>query len=89
VGRKVPVELFDSRPEWLRLAVLLRLAVVLRRSRQGQHLPHIEVAAAPDALTIRLPRSWLNKHPLTRLDLEQEAGYLKAAQIELLMEELA
>ncbi len=87
--RKVPVELFDGRPEWLRLAVLLRLAVVLRRSRQGQHLPHIEVAAAPDALTIRLPRSWLNKHPLTRLDLEQEAGYLKAAQIELLMEELA
>ncbi len=87
--RKVPLDLFEgsNREQWLRLAVLLRLAVVLRRSRLNQHLPHINVVAEDDSLTVQLPKSWLDKHPLTRLDLQQEADYLQVIPLELIVEE--
>ena len=88
--RKVPMELFDEadRLEWLRLAVLLRLAVVLRRSRLNQHLPHIAASVNGNQLTVHIPQIWLDKHPLTRLDLGQEAYYLENTPISLQVEEI-
>ena len=82
------VDLFEGKEEWLHLAVLLRLAVVLRRSRLNQHLPHIDVQASDGALLLRLPKEWLDKHPLTRLDLAQEASYLKVVPLTLNVEEV-
>ncbi len=67
----------------IRLAVLLRIAVVLHRNRGSSPLPHIGLKVCNDGLRLSLPTTWLERHPLTRLDLEQEAGYLKAVPLQL------
>ncbi len=66
-----------------RLCVLLRLAVLLNRSRSRQPLPKFSITAKGDVLQINFPAGWLNKHPLTQADLAQEIKYLKAAKIKL------
>jgi exopolyphosphatase / guanosine-5'-triphosphate,3'-diphosphate pyrophosphatase len=67
----------------LRLAALLRLSAVLHRSRLQQALPEIAVSADSPALALSFPPGWLEAHPLTEADLQQEAEYLKAIGIEL------
>jgi exopolyphosphatase/guanosine-5'-triphosphate,3'-diphosphate pyrophosphatase len=61
-----------------RLAILLRLAVVLHRSRTSDPLPHVSLTVEDTRIRLEFPDQWLKRHPLTRLDLEQEASYLKA-----------
>lgn len=60
----------------LRLCVLLRLAVLLYRSRQPEPQPAVQVQVEGPALALRFPRGWLQQHPLSRADLEREAAYL-------------
>ncbi|MBX3708069.1 MAG: exopolyphosphatase [Pseudomonadales bacterium] len=70
----------------IRLAVLLRLATVLHRNRVSRPLPHAAFKVlGRNQLCLTLPESWLRRHPLTRLDLQQEAAYLTAADVELLI----
>jgi exopolyphosphatase/guanosine-5'-triphosphate,3'-diphosphate pyrophosphatase len=59
------------------LVVLLRIAVLLHRGRDGLQC---EVKAQPKgrALTLEFPPGWLAEHPLTAADLLQEADWLKA-----------
>ena len=66
-----------------RLCVLLRLAVVLNRSRADAFLPGIAALARGEALTVAFPPGWLDAHPLTRADLEHEQAYLTDAGIGL------
>jgi exopolyphosphatase/guanosine-5'-triphosphate,3'-diphosphate pyrophosphatase len=73
----------DDENRLLRLATLLRLAVVLHRSRLQQALPEISVKAALNALALSFPSGWLETHPLTEADLQQEAEYLQTIGIEL------
>ena len=65
------------------LAILLRLAVLLHRSRQPAALPRLTLALAGQRVILRFPRGWLAEHPLTTADLEQEAEYLQAAAVVL------
>jgi len=67
----------------LRLTVLLRLAVLLHRTRAPDLLPPMEVIAEGDGLTLRFPDGWLEQHPLTRADLAQEQGLLRAGGMSL------
>ncbi len=67
----------------LGLAVLLRLAVVLHRSRSTVPLPHIAASGKSGQITLRLPKEWLDKHPLTKLDLQEEADYLDNSPVVL------
>ena len=86
--RKFPVSVFeqftsgDARRA-RRLCVLLRLSVVLNRSRADDFLPGVAAEAQSDTLTVGFPSGWLDAHPLTRADLEQEQAYLAAAGIGL------
>lgn len=66
-----------------RLALLLRLAVVLHRGRSRQPAPALRLQVIGSRLTLQFPPGWLEEHPLTRADLEQEAGYLENAGFEL------
>ena len=66
-------------PQAARLAVLLRLAALLNRSRSQQPLPALQLAADKNVLTLTLPPRWLDDQPLTRADLEAEAGLLADA----------
>jgi exopolyphosphatase/guanosine-5'-triphosphate,3'-diphosphate pyrophosphatase len=81
--RKLPVDEYELSARMLRLAVLLRISVVLHRGRTSDPLPHVEVRVKDDRIQLHFPHGWLSRHPLTELDLAQEATYLKAASYEL------
>ncbi|MGE0707342.1 MAG: exopolyphosphatase [Planctomycetota bacterium] len=66
-----------SQPRYQRLAVLLRVAAVLNRSRSPRPLPYFDVVAEHDALRLVLPADWLEEHPLTRADLAQDAAQIR------------
>ncbi|WP_455206057.1 exopolyphosphatase [Kaarinaea lacus] len=65
------------------LAIVLRLSTLLHRSRATKALPRIEIEAAKNTLLLRFPDGWLDKHLLTKADLELEASYLKDADFSL------
>jgi exopolyphosphatase/guanosine-5'-triphosphate,3'-diphosphate pyrophosphatase len=67
----------------MRQAVLLRLAVRLRRSRSPHSLPDITLTADGESLHMAFPPGWLDVHPLTRADLEEEVKALRAARLAL------
>ncbi len=71
----------------VRLTALLRLAVVLHRNRGTRPLPDVGLSAIDGRLSLTLPLTWLRRHPLTRLDLEQEARYLTAVPLELAIDD--
>ena len=66
-----------------KLTILLRLAVVLRRSRTDEPLPECSLRVIDSGLELGLDRKWLKKHRLTLLDLEQESAYLESAPYQL------
>jgi len=61
-----------------RLAVLLRIAAVLHRGRRATPLPPIGIEVDGTRVHLHFPPGWLDEHPLTRADLDDEAGLLKA-----------
>lgn len=65
------------------LTGLLRLAVLLQRGRSNDSLPVVCLDTGERSLKIVFPNGWLNRHPLTRADLEQERDYFKQLDIKL------
>jgi exopolyphosphatase/guanosine-5'-triphosphate,3'-diphosphate pyrophosphatase len=63
-------------PAALRCALLLRLAVLLHRGHERGQAPQPALIADGDTLTLRLPKKWLDTHPLTRADLDTETEHL-------------
>ena len=89
--RKFPVALFEGIPaadheRLLRLAVLLRFAVLLQRGRVGGLAPLDGLALDGRRMVLRFGPGWLDAHPLTRADLEQERGWLMTTGVELRFE---
>ncbi len=70
-------------PAAQRLTALLRLSVLLHRARSEEPLPELRLSANDNQLSLALRRDWLDRHPLTRIDLEQERNYLKHIDIKL------
>jgi len=83
--RKFPVHVFDALPARARtakhLAVLLRLSVLLCRSRSDA--PPIRATASGRSLYIRFQEGWLEAHPLTVADLREESELLQSANFDL------
>ncbi|MGJ8669123.1 MAG: Ppx/GppA phosphatase family protein [Oceanococcus sp.] len=69
----------DWRKPAQRLAILLRIAVMLNRGRNVSQQPRIVAHADKWQLSLALPEAWLDKHALTRTDLEQDALRLQDA----------
>ncbi len=67
----------------LRLAFLLRLAVLLNRARSNRNLPAPRAVAAAGALELSFAERVLAEHPLTRADLEQEVESWREVGYEL------
>jgi exopolyphosphatase/guanosine-5'-triphosphate,3'-diphosphate pyrophosphatase len=81
--RKLPVAKLNLLPKelrqsTLRLCLLLRLAVLLNRSRSPTDLPRLIFKVEQRILKVNFPTGWLAQHPLTASDLAQEAIYVKA-----------
>lgn len=86
--RRLRPELMDGLPSsWSisapRLAVLLRLSVLLCRSRSETPLPPIALTAREKSLTLEFPDDWLEAHQLTLEDLRQEARYQSTSGLRL------
>ncbi len=62
----------------LRLAILLRLAVLLNRSRSPIDMPPVALEVNRKTLRLEFNAAWLAENPLTVADLEREIGYLGA-----------
>jgi exopolyphosphatase/guanosine-5'-triphosphate,3'-diphosphate pyrophosphatase len=67
----------------LRLVMLLRLAVLLNRSRSQVELPAVDIDVGERSLALRFDPDWLGANPLTVADLEREIGFLQAVGYEL------
>ena len=65
------------------LTVLLRLAMVFNRGRSEKADTFIKLKATKKSLRLKLPKGWLDQHPLTEADLLQEKNYLSAVGIKL------
>ncbi|MGB0733264.1 MAG: exopolyphosphatase [Pontibacterium sp.] len=86
--RKFPRDEFKALPARLqepcrRLCILLRFGVIMHRSRANAVLPAISMKAGNYRLALEFPKKWLEHHPLTLADLQQEADYLKALNFTL------
>ena len=66
----------DWRKQALQLAILLRLAVLLNRSRSTVELPAVALSVNETSLALVFDSSWLEANPLTVADLEREVQYL-------------
>jgi exopolyphosphatase/guanosine-5'-triphosphate,3'-diphosphate pyrophosphatase len=86
--RKLSTERFEALPISLqrpvmRLCVLLRLAVLLNRSRSQLPLPAVQLAVKKSAYLVSFPPEWLEGNPLTRADIEEEAERLTPLSFEV------
>ena len=86
--RKIPLPALDELPDderepLLRLCLVLRIAARLHHARCDEATPALQLAASANALRLTFPVGWLDEHPLTRADLEQEQEYFLAAGCEL------
>ncbi|HWT15448.1 MAG TPA: Ppx/GppA phosphatase family protein [Patescibacteria group bacterium] len=72
-------------PQAERLMILLRLAALLHRSRVDERVPKLAIEGSERALKLALPERWLQSHPLTQTDLEQEKDYLAAIDFKLVV----
>ncbi|MEN8171061.1 MAG: exopolyphosphatase [Pseudomonadota bacterium] len=67
----------------LYLAVILRQAVLLHRSHSDEPLPQLKLSGKEARLKLCFPEGWLEAHPLTEADLEQEIDRLEAVKFKL------
>jgi exopolyphosphatase / guanosine-5'-triphosphate,3'-diphosphate pyrophosphatase len=86
--RKYPIDeidnfILDDTDNIKRLCILIRLAILLNRSRLNVSLPQIEIKAKEFSLKLKFPENWVKNNPLTRTDLDLEARYIKAAGFKL------
>jgi exopolyphosphatase/guanosine-5'-triphosphate,3'-diphosphate pyrophosphatase len=89
--RKFLKSQFETLPEQWRpraqhLAILLRLSVLLHRSRSTTPIPKLQLKADKSTLIAGFPKHWLEERSLTRADLEQEIVYLAASGFTLRVE---
>ena len=80
--------LLDSLPgDWresaLRLSILLRLAVLLNRSRSPIDMPSVNLVVSASVMNLGFDADWLSSNPLTIADLEREQEYLRGTNYEL------
>ena len=67
----------------LRLAIILRIAVLMNRSRNDVEVPPAELSVDARALTLTFDPEWLSVNPLTLADLARERRLRSQAGYEL------
>jgi exopolyphosphatase/guanosine-5'-triphosphate,3'-diphosphate pyrophosphatase len=65
------------------MIVILRIAILINRDRIPKELPDIKTQGDDGALKIQFDEKWLEEHPLTGAELEQEQSYLKVLKIKV------
>ncbi len=86
--RKFPLELFEALPNKVinsskQLCVLLRLAALLRRSRNASAISNAKIEAQGQKIMLKFTPGWLNRHPLSHEELKHERTHLSEVGFEL------
>lgn len=84
--RKVNIEAIEQLPaRWqdqaMYMIVILRIAILINRDRVPKELPEIKIKDNHGTLNIQFEEKWLEEHPLTGAELEQEQSYLKVLKV--------
>ncbi|MGO4504798.1 Ppx/GppA phosphatase family protein [Dyella sp. 2YAF14] len=87
--RKPDKATFSALPQRYRqlaryITALLRLGVLFRRARRAESLPQMQLAATTQRLRLTVPAAWIDQHPLSEADLDQEQAPLN--ELGLLLE---
>nr|WP_245556380.1 exopolyphosphatase [Algicola sagamiensis] len=69
-----------------RMICILRLAILLNQKRKDEILPEFQVQYSQQKLTLKMPQSWLESHPILREGLEQEKEQLNRMGIRLYLQ---
>ncbi|MCU7844799.1 MAG: exopolyphosphatase [Candidatus Thiodiazotropha sp. (ex Monitilora ramsayi)] len=82
--RKFPSAVFDALPSEVitctkQLCVLLRLSVLMHRARSSVTKPMARLEVVKNRVSLVFPDQWIEDHPLTQTELNQEAAYLESA----------
>jgi exopolyphosphatase/guanosine-5'-triphosphate,3'-diphosphate pyrophosphatase len=82
--RKFPVSALEALPphrrrQAERLAIMLRLAVILHRSRGDESIAEPKFEVDGKSLKLRFRDRWLDEQPLRSADLQEEKAFLSAA----------
>src|SRR5690554_2723638 len=76
--KRFPIKQFPAdNPALIKLAILLRLAILFHRGRKKDGVLPIRLQASANEIKLMLPTEWLDAHPLTHADLENEMRYLQ------------
>lgn len=86
--RKIALDIFDQvsdeiKSKLIKLVIILRLAVVLNRSRNTIKTPDMDVKVKETIIELEFQKDWLDNHPLTEADLETEKNYLAITDYKL------
>ena len=73
----------DMRSYAVKLCLILRLAVLLHRSRSHKAAPEVLINAAGNRIHLTFPDGWLEEHPLSQADLKVERKQLATFGIAL------
>ena len=89
--RKFSNKVFENLPSGIgkktrKTAIILRLAVLLHRSRADRSFLDLRLKVGKDSLKLMFPEGWLEGHPLNRADLAAERKFLDAAGFKLRFE---
>lgn len=76
--RRFNLDDFEYLPEFVvPLTLILRLSVLLHRSREPQPLPEFEFTYEKRKVTLTFPKGWIEEHPLILQDLILEREWLE------------
>jgi exopolyphosphatase/guanosine-5'-triphosphate,3'-diphosphate pyrophosphatase len=86
--RKFSPEIIKVLPEEVqdyavKLCVILRLSVLLHRSRSHKSAPDFQAKAGDKLISLTFPADWLKEHPLSTADLKSEKKRLSVFDIRL------
>jgi len=89
--RKLTSDIFSGLPPkqqktMIRLALLLRIGVLLQHSHNGEPFTDFNIEAKDQTISLQFPDNWLNEHVLTLADLESEQEYVAKIGITLKFE---
>ncbi|MBX2848117.1 MAG: Ppx/GppA family phosphatase [Acidiferrobacterales bacterium] len=85
---KIPIDRFEKLPSVLvtpakRVAIILRIAVLLHRGRNSFRLDSFEAAVQGQQIKLRFADNFLTKNPLTQADLQREQTRLKSIGVKI------
>lgn len=74
-----------DKPKVCKLLAIIRLAARFKYVEVLEELPEFIIQASENSLTLEFPQGWLEDHPLTNSELEQECNVLRKLDIKLVI----